>query len=134
MTVSVLGSSSSVYGVDVSDIQSNVTLEGKKFTGTSKFLSGSNAITDVWGEGNFVAVTFTADNWNAYDSVKVGLEPSQGSGAAELIGHLDDLDSVFKVGNPITQKLKIVASKAGKPSKTQVFDLSGLTLEEAGEG
>ena len=134
VTVSVLGSSSSVYGVDVSDIQSNVTLEGKKFTGTSKFLSGSNAITDVWGEGNFVAVTFTADNWNAYDSVKVGLEPSQGSGAAELIGHLDDLDSVFKVGNPITQKLKIVASKAGKPSKTQVFDLSGLTLEEAGEG
>lgn len=132
--VSVLGSSSSVYGVSVADIQSNVALNGSKFSGTSKFLSGSNAITDVWGEGNFVAVTFTADNWNAYDSVKVGLEPSQGSGAAELIGHLDDLDSVFKVGDKITQKLKIVAKKAGKPTRTQVYDLSGLVLEDEGEG
>lgn len=134
VTVSVLGSSSSVYGVDVSDIQSNVALEGKKFTGTLKYLSGSNAITDVWGEGNFLAITFTADSWSAYDSVKVGLEPTQGSGPAELIGHLDDLDSAMKIGNPITQKLKIVAKKAGKPDKIEVFDLSGLTLEGAGEG
>ena len=130
ITVSVMGGTSTVYGVDVSDIQSDVSLSGKKFAGTLKYLSGSNAITDEWGEGNFLAITFTADNWNAYDSVKVGLEPSQGSGMVELIGHLDDLDSVFKVGNDVTQKFKVVASKAGKPTLTQVYDLTGLTLAE----
>ena len=120
--------------VDVSDIQDGVTLSGNKFSGDSKYLSGSNAITDVWGEGNFIAVTFSADNWNAYDSVKVGLEPTQGAGMQELIGHLDDLDSVFKIGNDVTQKLKIVAKKGTKVT-TQVFDLSGLNLLEAeGEG
>lgn len=129
--VSVMGGTSTVYGVDVSDIQSNVSLTGKKFSGDLKYLSGSNAITDEWGEGNFLAVTFTADNWSDYDSVKVGLEPSQGSGMVELIGHLDDLDSVFKIGNDVSQTFKIIAKKSGKATSVQTFDLSGLNLLEA---
>lgn len=132
--VSVMGGTSTVYGVDVSDIQNNVSLTGNNFSGTLKYLTGNNAIVNEWGEGNFLAITFTADNWSDYDSVKVGLEPSQGSGMIELIGHLDDLDSVFKIGNDVTQKFKIIASKAGKPTRTQVYDLSGLILEEDAEG
>lgn len=132
--VSVMGGTSTVYGVDVSDIQNNVSLTGNDFAGTLKYLTGDNAIVNEWGEGNFLAITFTADNWSDYDSVKVGLEPSQGAGMIELIGHLDDLDSVFKIGNDVTQKFKIIASKAGKPTRTQVYDLSGLVLEEDAEG
>lgn len=132
--VSVMGGTSTVYGVDVSDIQNNVSLTGNDFAGTLKYLTGDNAIVNEWGEGNFLAITFTADNWSDYDSVKVGLEPSQGAGMQELIGHLDDLDSVFKIGNDVTQKFKIIASKAGKPTRTQVYDLSGLVLEEDAEG
>lgn len=132
ITTKVMGQSDTVYGVDVSDIQgADVAISGNSISGTSKYLSGSNAITDLWGEGNFIAVTFEATNWNAYDSVKVGLEPSQGSGAQELIGHLDDLDSVFKIGNDVSQKLKVVCKKAGKPDVVKVYDLSGLELEEA---
>lgn len=132
--VSVMGGTSTVYGVSVGDIQNNVSLTGNDFAGTLKYLTGDNAIVNEWGEGNFLAITFTADNWSDYDSVKVGLEPSQGSGMVELIGHLDDLDSVFKIGNDVSQKFKIVASKAGKPTRTQVFDLSGLVLEDDSEG
>ena len=132
--VSVMGGTSTVYGVDVSDIQNNVSLTGNDFAGTLKYLTGDNAIVNEWGEGNYLAITFTADNWSDYDSVKVGLEPSQGAGMQELIGHLDDLDSVFKIGNDATQKFKIIASKAGKPTRTQVYDLSGLVLEEDAEG
>ena len=132
--VSVMDGTSTVYGVDVSDIQNDVSLTGNDFAGTLKYLTGDNAIVNEWGEGNFLAITFTADNWSDYDSVKVGLEPSQGAGMQELIGHLDDLDSVFKIGNDVTQKFKIVASKAGKPTRTQVYDLSGLVLEEDAEG
>ena len=132
--VSVMGGTSTVYGVDVSDIQTGVALTDKSFSGKLKWLDGDNAIVNEWGEGNFLAVTFTAENWSAYDSVKVGLEPSQGSGMVELIGHLDDLDSVFKIGNDVAQKFKVIASKAGKATLTQVYDLSGLELEDAGEG
>lgn len=133
VALKALGSSSTVYGVDVSDIQSDVSIEGNNVSGSLKYLSGSNPITDEWGEGNFLAVTFEADNWSAYDSVKVGLEPSQGSGYAELIGHLDDLDSTFKISNDVAQKLVIIRKK-GSVEKKQVYDLSGLTLEEEAEG
>lgn len=100
----------SVYGVDVADIQSGVAVGQSSITGTSKWLNGSNAITDVWGTGNFVAVTFEASDWTKYTSVKVGLLPTQGAGMQELIGHLDDLDSVFKITDKGEQVLRVVAT------------------------
>ena len=99
-----------VYGVNVSDIQSGVAVGQSSITGTSKWLNGSNAITDVWGTGNFVAVTFEASDWTKYTSVKVGLLPTAGSGMQELIGHLDDLDSVFKITDKGEQVLRVVAT------------------------
>lgn len=123
----------SVYGVSVSNIQDDVAIttgdvSDFKFTGTSKKLTGSNPITDVWGPGNFVAVTFEADDWTAYDSVKVGLEPSEGSGLVELIGHLDDLDSVFKITNKNEQRMKVIATKGGQ-SITKTFYLGDLICQ-----
>ena len=99
-----------VYGVNVSDIQSGVAVGSSSITGTSKWLNGSNAITDVWGTGNFVAITFEASDWTKYTSVKVGLLPTQGAGMQELIGHLDDLDSVFKITDKGEQILRVVAT------------------------
>lgn len=133
VTVSPLASNTSVYGVSVADIQDGVSISDNSFKGTSKYLSGSNAITDVWGEGNFVAVTFSATSWSAYTSVKVSLEPSAGSGPAELIGHLDDLDSVFKITDKNSQKLKIVATD-GTKTRVQAYSLADLVLEAPVEG
>ena len=133
VTVSPLAGTDSVYGVSVGDIQSGVSLANNEFTGSSKYLSGSNPITDVWGEGNFLAVTFNAASWSAYTSVKVGLEPSAGAGMVELIGHLDDLDSVFKITDKNAQKLKIVATN-GTKTTVQAYSLAKVDLEGAGEG
>jgi hypothetical protein len=108
-TVTAL-SAGSVYGVPVADIQSGVTVGQSSITGTSKWLNGSNSITDVWGTGNFVAVTFEAADWTKYTSVKVGLLPTAGAGMQELIGHLDDLDSVFKITDKGEQVLRVVAT------------------------
>lgn len=129
VTPSVLASGSSVYGVSVGNIQDGVTLTGNSFAGTLKYLDGDNAIVNKWGAGHFLAITFDA-TWSNYDKVMVGLEPTQGSGPVDLIQNLDDLDSVFKIGNDVAQKLKIVASKAGKADRVQVYDLSGLVLAE----
>lgn len=131
-TVTVL-TDGSVYGVPVSDIQDDVEISAGditdfKFTGTLKALTGSNPITDVWGEGNFLAITFTADDWTAYDSVKVGLTNSQGSGMVELIGHLDDLDSVFKITENTNQRFQIIAKK-GTQTVTKTYSLGQLVCQ-----
>ena len=132
-TVVVMPSDGSVYGVDVSDIQTNVAIADSdigdaKFTGTLKNLTGSNAITDVWGEGNFLALTFTSDDWTKYTSVKVGLYNSAGAGMQELIGHLDDLDSVFKITNKTNQRFQIIATN-GTQTVTKIFMLGDLVCQ-----
>lgn len=95
-----------------------------KITGTLYKMTESNAITDHWGKGYFIALRFTAPNWNAYDSVKVGLEPSMGAGLVEI---LDDPDKngVFKITSPSQQVFKIVAKKGNKTVEKE-YDLSDL--------
>lgn len=61
-------------------------------------------------------------------SVKVGLEPSEGSGLVEIINDPDQ-DGVFKVTNKNTQKFKVVQTAENGETLVQRFDLSGLTCE-----
>ena len=132
ITVKAKAQGDTIYGVSVASIQEPETavIGNNAITGKSKYMSASNAITDVWGKGNFLAVDFEAENWDAYTSVKVGLEPSAGSGPAELIGE-DEKDAVFKVANPRAQKLVITATD-GNHTDRQEYSLKGVTLESAG--
>lgn len=108
-------------------MQSGVSITNGNASGTLKYLSGSNAITNKWGEGNFIALKFSASSWSNYTSVKVGLEPSQGSGFAELIDD-PDKNGIFKVTNKDIQRIKIIAvGNSGEVA--QYIDLSGLTCE-----
>ena len=121
-------SSGTQYGVAVADIQSGVTLNGDTFTGTLKYLSGDNDITRVWGEGNFIALDFTdyPDLSVAGTSVKVGLEPSMGTGLVPIAA--DDHSGVFKVENKAAQVFKVVTTVGGH-STTKVYKLDALVLE-----
>ena len=67
--------------------------------------------------------------WNLHTSLKVGLQPSEGTGLVECI---DDTDrnGVFKVASK-DQKVVLIQSNDTKKTK-QVFDLSGLIFEEPG--
>lgn len=122
-----------MFEVDVSDLQDDIEITGSKITGTLKFLSGSNAITDVWGEGYFFAYTLADNTFTGLDSVKVGVQPSQGTGLVEIIND-PDKNGIVKIGDDVTQKFIIEQTK-GSQKKRQVFDLSGLELEEPeGEG
>ena len=122
------------YGVSVANIQSADTaiLANKEMTGKSKWMATGNNITNYWGAGNFLAVNFTVpnDDWTRYTSVLVGLEPSAGSGFAQLIGE-DDKSATFKVADPKNQKLVILASD-GVHTDRQEISLKGVTLESAG--
>lgn len=87
----------------------------------------SGALVDTWGEGYFVALKFSGFD-PAATSVKVGLDPSYGSGLVEILTD-PDKNGVFKITDKDTQKFKVVSTD-GHNSTTQEFDLSELTLTE----
>lgn len=125
--LSAVDASDTLFGVDVADMQSGISVSGNKITGTLKNLTGSNAITDRWGEGNFLCLQFNADDWTEFSSVMVGLDPSQESGLVEILTD-PDKNGVFKITNKATQKFKVVATKDGE-EYTFSYNLSGLETE-----
>lgn len=117
-----------VFGTSTSDIQDGVTISNGAISGELKYLA-SGAIPAKWGAGNFIVLKFE-DVPSGATSVKVGMSPSQSSGLVELLGD-PDMNGVFKVTNKNTQVFKVVTTD-GTNTYTQVFDLSGLTLDGSG--
>ena len=113
-------------------MQSDVSFGSGKVTGTLKYLSGSNPITDVWGEGYFLCFNMAENTYTGLDSVKVGLTPSVSSGLVEIIND-PDKNGVCKVTDKNAQIFTVIQKK-GTETKTQAWSLAGLELEEAGEG
>lgn len=124
MTVTAESASTLIYETPVSDIQSDVVVSGNKITGTLKYLEGG-PIAGYWGAGNFLALKFADLDPNA-TSIKVGLNPSQGSGLQEIIGD-PDLNGVFKITDKDVQKFRVVITD-GHMTKTTDYDLSDLTV------
>ena len=119
-----------MFGTKVKDMQSRVKIEEGSgdgaITGTLKYLD-SGALVDTFGAGNFLALKFS-DIPETATSVKVGLEPSEGTGLVELIND-PDKNGAFKVTNRFTQNFKIVTTD-GTNTTTQIFDLSRLNVQE----
>lgn len=85
-----------------------------------KKLTGHNAITDYWGEGYFVALTFT---------------PSQAAVKTEVgIKNLAELDSdnsaLIKVEDQFGTKLRVVQTDNTGKKFTTYINLDRLTLAE----
>lgn len=124
MTVKAESASTLIYKTPVSDIQSDVVVSGNTITGTLKYLD-EGPIAGYWGAGNFLALKFSDLDPNA-TSIKVGLNPSQGSGLVEIIGD-PDLNGVFKITDKDVQKFRVVITD-GHMTKTTDYDLSDLTV------
>lgn len=117
-------STATLFDTKVSNMQTGVNVADGAITGTLKFIQGGIASSGpLAGDGNFIALKFI-DNNNA-DSIKVGLSPS--ATGMDLVELDEDMNGVFKISNT-SQKFKVVTTVNGV-SKTQTFDLSGLTLE-----
>ena len=82
-------------------------------------------LAGYWGAGNFLALKFADLDPNA-TSIKVGMNPSEGSGLVEIIGD-PDLNGVFKITDKDVQKFRVVITD-GHMTKTTDYDLSGLTV------
>ena len=110
-----------LWGVALTDIQDNdIELVGNELKGTLKKLTGSNAITNVWGEGYFVALTFTPSA--AAVKTEVGIK-----NLAELDG---DNSALIKVEDQFGTKLRVVQTDTNGKKFESYFNLDKLTLEE----
>ena len=117
-----------MFGTDVSDMQSDISISGDKITGTLKYLAEGDLV-DTWGAGNFLALKFFGFDSDA-EKVMVGLEPSYGGGLVDILPD-PDKNGAFKITDKDHQKF-VVQSIDGDRTTTQYFDLSGLTVQGAG--
>lgn len=116
-----------LFNKKVSLMQENVNVAGNAIIGKLKFIEGGLAQSGpLAGDGNFLALQFSDFDPSA-TSVKVGLDPSQGSGLVEILTD-PDKNGVWKITDADTQKFKVVSTD-GTNTVTQTFDLSALICE-----
>lgn len=128
LTVASPLSSFEIYDSTVGAVQSGVKTDGEKIVGTLKFIEGGIAQGGILhGDGYFLALKFTEAVGATYSSIKVGLNPSEGTGLVELLGD-PDMVGVFRITNNETQVLKI-ESTTSNGKLVQTYDLSDLVLE-----
>ena len=116
------------WGTLASSLQTGITISDGAITGTLKYLSTGALATD-WGAGNFLALAFTDLDERAA-TVKVGLRPSQGSGLVDIVPDEEKM-GVFKITDKDTQKFVIESADPSGTKTVQIFDLSGLTVEDS---
>lgn len=110
-----------LWGVALTDIQGNdIELVGNELHGTLKKLTGDNAITQVWGEGYFIALTFTPDS----DAVKTEV------GILNLAELDPDMSALIKVEDQFGTKLRVVQTDANGNKFFSFFNLDKLTLDD----
>ena len=126
VTIEPMDESEKIFETNVSDIQSDIVIDGDNITGTLKFLD-SGDIAEYWGSGNFIAIQFDDIKVGA-TSIKVGLNPSYGSGLVEIIND-PDKNGVFKITDPKAQRF-LVVSTDGEYTSTQTYNLSNLVCEK----
>ena len=114
-------------------MQANLTVTDNAITGTLHFIEGGLSPSGpLAGDGNFMALKFSATNWNDYDTAKVGLVPSASGMDLVDIKSDPDKNGVFKVAGMVgdtPQRFKVELTKGGVV-QTKLYDLSGLVLED----
>lgn len=98
-----------------------------KITGTLIYNEGWES-GPLAGPGYFMALKFSSEDWDNYDSIKVGLDPSIETGLVEVKND-PDKNGVFKISDRATQKF-IVQTTVGTTVKRTQYDLSDLTYQE----
>ena len=110
--------SKTFWGTNVSDMQgTDIAVQNRSITGTLKYVQSGALVTD-WKTHHFIALKFADPN--GADDIKVGLE--------NLVSLDEDMNAVLAVKSN-TQTVKVQSTINGK-TKTQIYDLSGLTLAD----
>ena len=117
-----------LFDTAVKNMQTGITVGTGSISGRLKFIEGGLAQSGpLAGDGYFLALQLDKTiDWTKYTSVKVGLNPSEGTGLVEIIDD-PDKNGVFKISST-SQVFKIVATD-GTHTTTRTWKLRDLILE-----
>lgn len=111
---------SSIYGVTMDEVQSDVVAHNKSITGTSNYLESVNTFDMSLGH-HFLILHITSED---ADTIKASMEPSQTSGLVEL----DESGVVmFQMKDDQSQKVKIVLTKDGVDT-VKLYNIGNMTF------
>ena len=109
-----------------SDMQTGITVDDNGISGTLHYLEDFSPSGPLAGDGNYLALKFSAD-WDEFTSVKVGLEPSASGMAPVEIKTDPDHNGVFKISSN-DQLFKVIATN-GDDTVIKTYSLINLVLE-----
>lgn len=110
-----------LFGLTVSDLQSNVAISGNAITGTLHYIDDySTAFSGDEAEGNYLAIHASVPD---VDDVTITVKVTN-----PVTLDADGI-CVCRIRDKSTQTITVVASKEGYASVTKVYTLSGLTCE-----
>lgn len=111
-------------------MQKDIVVSNGEITGTLYFIEGGLSPSGpLAGDGYFMALKFTDLDDDAV-SVKVGLDPSQGTGLVEIIND-PDKNGVFKIRDN-QQVFQTVSEDASGNKTTKTYSLARLRLQDTG--
>ena len=127
-TVTIVTSAESgdttLFGKNVSDLQSNIVIGEDTISGSLKHVTGYTGFSSK-----------TSEQEGHYLALKFSVTPSDATTVVELVGGtkgpvtLDaDMNIVLLIKSNTTQSIKVTSSKDGA-SATKTYTLTGLTLE-----
>lgn len=126
MTVAPIDSAKTIWGHDISDLQTDLFAGNGKIVGTLHKVTTGTLARD-WGEGYFMGLQFGGPAFKEAIAIYVGMDPSVGSGMVNVLPD-PDKNGIFKVTNKI-QHFKIVVDY-GMHVEEYLYDLSDLTLSD----
>lgn len=121
-----IASDEDLFGLTVSDLQSNVVIGKNAITGTLHYIDDySTAFSGDEAEGNYLAIHASVPD---VDDVTISVKITN---PVTL-----DPDGIFvgRIRDKSSQTITVVASKEGYESVTKVYTLVGLTCEEKQTG
>lgn len=115
-----------LLGKKASELQTNVKISGNNITGTLNYVTGytqfNQSVTDEQ-KGNFLALKFESEG---ADSITCEYKGNTTKGPVKL-----DADGLMVIRVTDKTKSVVVVAKKGSDSKTETYNLNGLTLTAA---
>ena len=119
-----IGEDVDLFGLTVTDLQTDVEIENDSAEGTLKYVDDySTAFPSGEDSGNYIVVHAEVP----VEGATVTAEVVNGTHGPVVLD--EDGIGVFRITDKDLQKIKFVASMTGLESVTKIVDLSGLILE-----
>ena len=99
-----------------------------EITGNLAFIAGGLAASGpLAGDGNFLSLTLSCDDWSEYDKVLVGLDPSEGTGLVRIDNDTSEpAHTVVMKITDNTEQVFVVESYRGSLMVREEFSLAEL--------